>query len=761
MWSAGGDADAAAALSGGPPLGVWSRLVLRLIWLMSGLLVLVNAAGIVPGLAQAIRFDPWYALVGALFALGQYAGCRRGLQPRWGRPWAPTTLVGCTLAGLYLAALLGQPHAASTLWWPGIQLFMAAACGACALANRAASDVFAVAIVVAGAPALFLGQALTWPVMEATLATLIQAVALAVIVGRSLRGFPVFGAAADAAAHQRQLLDHSLTGDNAARLRFVHRFVHDEVLHTLSAISMTDSQITDAEANAEAACVLTRLSGPVTTGAGELADLREALEKIPTRLGSLTWQGARPMVPTSIAVTLTAAAAEAVRNVERHAHTDGAAGRVSSDSLSVTVEIVDDGVGFRPEQRPEDRHGLTGSIQARMDDIDGTATIASAPGVGTTVTLVWGPQLPTLAGRYWGWVDDSVKDLIKWMLRMFAPVPIAAALICVLQVTVVTRPGMALLGGFALVALYVCGAKWGLRDRLTGWLSLLLVVAAPAIVLIGALATATGDTSTAHQPLSGASDCLLVLMIAFRPAREAALATAAVFTAMCWLVTAHMGILFNVADSVPMLLSALVGAAVAFGIRYILGTTGRHVFLSEDTRRWAMAAQANAVILHAEIATHLDTVAAGVTPLLSRISAEPGYRISDQDRREASQLETQLRQDVSLGYAPATRTALRRLHRCEVPVTVRMTANPPGPVDDAIAAILSLTDVDSVGSGHRRVREMTVTVLPDGNAHRVSVVLRPAQHLVIPSPLSTTITVRHTSTMTQLTSIVRSSHGTG
>ncbi|TWP32128.1 hypothetical protein [Leekyejoonella antrihumi] len=108
------------------------------------------------------------------------------------------------------------------------------------------------------------------------MATLIQAVAVAVIVGSSLRGFPVLGAAADAATHQRRQLDAELGGDQAARLRFVHRFVHDEVMHALQAISMTDGQVSDAQARAEAVKTLTRLSEPVTAGAGDLTDLHTA-----------------------------------------------------------------------------------------------------------------------------------------------------------------------------------------------------------------------------------------------------------------------------------------------------------------------------------------------------------------------------------------------------------------------------------------------------------------------------------------------------
>ncbi|UOE44469.1 sensor histidine kinase [Agromyces larvae] len=53
------------------------------------------------------------------------------------------------------------------------------------------------------------------------------------------------------------------------------------------------------------------------------------------------------------------------------------------------IEIADTGIGFDPAMVPTERLGLRVSIEERLAGAGGRATIASRPGHGTTVTLVW------------------------------------------------------------------------------------------------------------------------------------------------------------------------------------------------------------------------------------------------------------------------------------------------------------------------------------------------------------------------------------
>ncbi|WKR23269.1 sensor histidine kinase [Actinomyces israelii] len=106
-----------------------------------------------------------------------------------------------------------------------------------------------------------------------------------------------------------------------------------------------------------------------------------------------------PPVPRSVAQAFEGAAAEALRNSLAHAAgaapergaSDGVTrtATLRSDPDGVVVTISDDGRGFDPDRTPLDRHGITGSIVARMHDVGGTARIDAAPGAGTTVTLTW------------------------------------------------------------------------------------------------------------------------------------------------------------------------------------------------------------------------------------------------------------------------------------------------------------------------------------------------------------------------------------
>ncbi|MBB5911885.1 signal transduction histidine kinase [Nocardia transvalensis] len=103
---------------------------------------------------------------------------------------------------------------------------------------------------------------------------------------------------------------------------------------------------------------------------------------------------ARLQVPADVGDAIAAALAEAVRNSLRHG---GGIGRRVRREVTVTVgtgalrvEMRDDGAGFDAETVPVHRLGVRRSILARMADLPGGAAfVESAPGQGTTVTLVW------------------------------------------------------------------------------------------------------------------------------------------------------------------------------------------------------------------------------------------------------------------------------------------------------------------------------------------------------------------------------------
>ncbi|MFN3866638.1 MAG: ATP-binding protein [Demequina sp.] len=102
-------------------------------------------------------------------------------------------------------------------------------------------------------------------------------------------------------------------------------------------------------------------------------------------------RGGAPVPGTAVAA-LAEALGEALRNARRHAGehaTIHAMAVVDENAVAVTVE--DDGEGFDPQAVPAARLGIRVSIVDRMAAVDGgAAAVASRPGRGTSVTLMWG-----------------------------------------------------------------------------------------------------------------------------------------------------------------------------------------------------------------------------------------------------------------------------------------------------------------------------------------------------------------------------------
>jgi signal transduction histidine kinase len=81
---------------------------------------------------------------------------------------------------------------------------------------------------------------------------------------------------------------------------------------------------------------------------------------------------------------------EAIANAVRHARPRGIHLRIAFESRQLRVSVVDDGNGFTVEKdfhSYEGHWGLLG-MRERANEVGGALTVRSAPGSGTTVTLV-------------------------------------------------------------------------------------------------------------------------------------------------------------------------------------------------------------------------------------------------------------------------------------------------------------------------------------------------------------------------------------
>ncbi|MCK8608636.1 sensor histidine kinase [Agromyces sp. C10] len=107
----------------------------------------------------------------------------------------------------------------------------------------------------------------------------------------------------------------------------------------------------------------------------------------PTGLGGVE-------LPVEAVDALSSAAVQAMVNSVQHADESGrAVGRTvevrGAGANGCVIRVADDGSGFDPAAVPMSRIGLRVSIEERMANAGGTATVESAPGEGTVVTLAW------------------------------------------------------------------------------------------------------------------------------------------------------------------------------------------------------------------------------------------------------------------------------------------------------------------------------------------------------------------------------------
>ena len=220
----------------------------------------------------------------------------------------------------------------------------------------------------------------------------------------------------EADARRRALLIRLRTDASRARARRrADNFIHDRILSVLKTVPATPAGVAQLRAGAREALA------DLDTAAAEPdeSSVRSSEPDAPVRsselLAALTRRlraigGDDVVISESItkdlnltqevARALVDAAAEALRNSLTHAAGPdrGPIARTAalrSDADGVTITVSDDGRGFDPERAPISRHGVSGSIIARMRDAQGQALIDSSPGAGTTVTLSWNPRTTT------------------------------------------------------------------------------------------------------------------------------------------------------------------------------------------------------------------------------------------------------------------------------------------------------------------------------------------------------------------------------
>lgn len=178
----------------------------------------------------------------------------------------------------------------------------------------------------------------------------------------------------------------------------IDALVHDRVLNTLllaaKAKSKEDEQSAAKLAREAIASLRQAQKDPdVSATVTQLAlfrALKRVAEQMNPKIEVDILSGGTEPIPQQVAQALTEATIQAIDNAGRHSKADSI--RLSLRSLErngVRIELTDNGVGFRLDRIPRDRIGVKTSIFARLEAVRGRASVKSAPGEGTTVSLEW------------------------------------------------------------------------------------------------------------------------------------------------------------------------------------------------------------------------------------------------------------------------------------------------------------------------------------------------------------------------------------
>ena len=158
--------------------------------------------------------------------------------------------------------------------------------------------------------------------------------------------------------------------------------VHDSVLQTLTLIQKDPDNARRLARRQEREL---RAWLYPARAAGTLADAVDAaapeIEELHGVRVEVVHTGDAPLDERTQALVL--AAREAMANAAKHSGVE----EISVFVEPTAVYVRDRGRGFDPEGVAPDRRGLSESIRGRMERVDGTARITSAPGEGTEVEL--------------------------------------------------------------------------------------------------------------------------------------------------------------------------------------------------------------------------------------------------------------------------------------------------------------------------------------------------------------------------------------
>jgi signal transduction histidine kinase len=206
----------------------------------------------------------------------------------------------------------------------------------------------------------------------------------------------LIGISREMLAYQRGAADAAVFEER----RRLARELHDGLAQELAFIrsegarlsGTTDRNVMRMATAAERALGEARMAiSSLTTPVGEPLEiaLGRAAEAVALRMGARVEVdcAGKPEVPTAARQSLERIVREATSNAVRHGQAKLIRVQISANDR-LRVAIVDDGRGFQTTNKPRrDSFGMI-SMRERAEGIDGTFTVRSAPGEGTTVEVI-------------------------------------------------------------------------------------------------------------------------------------------------------------------------------------------------------------------------------------------------------------------------------------------------------------------------------------------------------------------------------------
>jgi signal transduction histidine kinase len=169
--------------------------------------------------------------------------------------------------------------------------------------------------------------------------------------------------------------------------------LHDTVLNELSVIAVVPAGELAPSVREQISRSIRRLgesAAPGDTLAAEHGDIAEAVAEARNEGLSVLVAGDLAVEDRLSAGTgraLGLALRQCLANVRLHAGVSEAEISVLSSGQSVTVLVIDAGVGFVEGEVASDRRGLRGSVRERIEAVGGSVQIWTTPGAGTAISL--------------------------------------------------------------------------------------------------------------------------------------------------------------------------------------------------------------------------------------------------------------------------------------------------------------------------------------------------------------------------------------